>query len=118
VAISPSATGRTPTDRYVTDAIHAARCATCGDRHATTREINSWAVMEPRMGIAHRFSTSIVVSPGARQAQCDASTSDSAGPIPPRPLTTSTVTTSRPMASTMPWSKSVQASASRPPKIV
>ena len=82
------------------------------------REISSCAVTEPRIGIAHRFNTSMVVSPGARHAQCEDSISENAGPTPPSPLTTSTVTTSRPRASTMPWSKSVQASASSPPKMV
>ena len=82
------------------------------------REISSWAVIEPRIGIAQRFITSMVVSPGARHAQCDGLDLREGRANPAKPVDDQQRHDEQATASTMPCSRSVQASASSPPKIV
>ena len=119
-AVSPMATGTRPTRMYIAPAITAPRRATTGERAAITRDTSSAATTEPMTGMDHSSSNARKpgLSPPPSSEMRPGSIAASASAGPPSRAVTAQARISSPTTITMPWMRSVMASASSPPSIV
>ncbi len=114
----PRMAGISPTDRYSPPPTKHARRAVSAERHASTREISSTASIDPTTGTIHASSSSYHGTvPSPKSARRSTGTSRHAVWI--SPLTSSTpARTMSPTTIASPCTRSVHASANRPPMVV